>query len=154
VAVWREARRLKGEQQGLVENLRQAADEPDWTAFVRAMGGPIGKRDEWPVRIARLEWWMTDTGELDASRHGEPADLKPFGLEHRGTKIPTRRLWEIIRRHEPADGEPQLTAAGSVSPWSSVNNCAEPGRLGPSPKSTSAKEPAFHPRDADPKVAH
>jgi hypothetical protein len=35
---------------------------------------------------------MTDTEELDASRYGEPADLKPFGLEHDGITIPTRRL--------------------------------------------------------------
>lgn len=130
VGVWREARRLKGEHQGLVEELRQAADKPDWPAYVRAMGGPIGKRAAWPVRVARLEWWMTQTGELVANRYGEPAPLKPFGLEHAGLTIPTRGFWEIMPKRESSGPCPQYAGrsdtdafGGSNSPWSSVNNC-------------------------------
>ncbi|MCC5858605.1 MAG: replication endonuclease [Ectothiorhodospiraceae bacterium] len=133
VGVWREARRLKGEHSGLIEQVRKAADEGDWWAFVRAMGGPIGKRSEWPVRVARLEWWMTDTGELDTNRYQEPAALRPFGLEYDGVTIPTRGVWEVVPKRDLGVGSLGAAAtAGNPRPWSSVNNCtATPPSGGP-----------------------
>lgn len=130
VGVWREARRLRTEQTGVLEEVRQAADAGDWAAFIQAMGGPVTCRADQPVRVARVEWWMTETGELEMNRYGKPAALRPYGLEASGVTIVTQQRWEVLRasssdeveRSESGSRE-EFTCRLSPPPWSSVNNC-------------------------------
>jgi hypothetical protein len=52
VSVWRELRRLNGGgPKGAVAELSAAADQGDWQAYVRLMGGPMT-----PVGIIPLGW--------------------------------------------------------------------------------------------------
>jgi len=55
VSVWRELRRLKGGgPKGTVADLSAAADQADWQAYVKPMGGPMAPRRDHPLRLARL----------------------------------------------------------------------------------------------------
>lgn len=156
VSVWREARRLHAEQSGVLEEVRQRAHSNDWAGFVEAMGGPNAPRQELPVRVARMEWWMTDTGGLDTNRYGEPAPSKVFGLDADGLTVATRKRWDVYPKRSDATAAPATsntptsasTASddslmGPFSPWSSVNNCT----YGPEPPLTSGgasrHEPPF-----------
>lgn len=129
VGVWREARRLHGAQTPEIADICRAADAGDWAAYIRAMGGPLAQRANHPVRVARLEWWMTATGELDCNRYGELAALRIYGLEVAGEMVQTRQRWEIRRacsEGEIAQAErPEIALSFPFSspPWSSVNNC-------------------------------
>lgn len=65
VGVWRELRRLKGSgPKGIVAELSTAADQGDWLAYVRCMGGPLAPRKEQPLRLARL--WSEQPGRAPA----------------------------------------------------------------------------------------
>lgn len=108
------------------------------------MGGPFASRAEQPVRVARVEWWMTATGELDMNRYGEPAGLRPFGLEVDGVTIATRQRWEVLRAssqdevegHESGRREESVCRLSSP-PWSSVNNCTAAAALPTSEAATA-----------------
>ncbi len=61
VSVWRELRRLKGGgPKGVVAELSAAADQGDWQAYVKLMGGPMTPRRDHPLRLARL--WSDQAG--------------------------------------------------------------------------------------------
>ncbi|MES9975639.1 MAG: replication endonuclease, partial [Candidatus Thiodiazotropha sp.] len=63
VTVWRELRRIEGEESGVLETARDAADRGDWAAFVQAMGGPTCPRQSHPVKLAKA----TDLIDIDES---------------------------------------------------------------------------------------
>ena len=128
VSVWRELRRLKGGgPEGVVAELSAAADQGDWQAFVKGMGGPLAPRKDHPLKLARV--WSDQPGA-----YGEPLGWQIKGVEFANLLIPTRfQQWRIERRPlgtpslgriPDADFEnPASPERGS--PWTCVNNCTE-----------------------------
>lgn len=125
VTVWRELRRIEGEECGVLETARDAADRGDWAAFVQAMGGPLSARHDHPIKLARLNDVITldeKTGEvLSASpvlnKYGEPSAAKIVGVSV-GEVIHVTRFheWKITKGGEL----PEI-----VQPWHETN----PGRF-------------------------
>jgi hypothetical protein len=126
VSVWRELRRLRGGgPQGTVAELSAAADQGDWHAFVKGMGGPLAPRRDHPLSLARV--WSDQPGA-----YGEPLGWQIKGVEHANLLIPTRfQQWRIERR---PFGTPPLggifvadfknaALPERCSPWTCVNNC-------------------------------
>ena len=126
VSVWRELRRLKGGgPKGTVADLSAAADQADWQAYVKLMGGPMAPRRDHPLRLARL--WSDQPGQ-----YGEPLGWQIKGVEYGNLLIPTRfQQWRIERR---SLGTPSLERIPDAnfensampepcSPWTCVNNC-------------------------------
>lgn len=102
VTVWRELRRMDSEETGLLEIARDAADRGDWSAFVRAMGGPTAPRDVLPMRPAYWQELNTETGELPLNRYGDPAAGQLFGVRVGDVYHVTRmHRWEFRRAELP-----------------------------------------------------
>lgn len=132
VSVWRELRRLKGGgPQGTVAELSAAADQGDWQTFIKLMGGPLAKRKDHPLRLARL--WSDQPGV-----YGEPLGWQIKGVEYENLLIPTRfQQWRIERR--PLDTPPlgripdadfeNSTMPEPCSTWTCVNNCTPISQL-------------------------
>lgn len=104
VTVWRELRRLDSEEDGILEDVRRAADEGDWSAYVMGMGGPVVERKNLPVRAAYLQdidvGFDDDpgTGELRLNKYGELASGRVVGLQADGVFILTRwHQWTVGR---------------------------------------------------------
>jgi hypothetical protein len=123
VTVWRELRRIEGEESGILEIARDAADRGDWAAFVHAMGGPICTRSTQPIKLAKatdLIDFDPSTGEVKKAsptlnKYGEPAAAQIIGVSYNGHIIATRwHVWELVR-----------ASVAIAPPWSSVNNCTE-----------------------------
>lgn len=133
VSVWRELRHLKGGgPEGMVAELSAAADQGDWQAFVKLMGGPLAPRRDHPLKLARV--WSDQPGV-----YGEPLGWQIKGVEHANLLIPTRfTQWRIERRPlgtPPLGRIPHTDFENSAmpepcSPWTCVNNCT-PLTLGP-----------------------
>ncbi len=100
VTVWRELRRLS-EQDGFLEQLKEAADSGDWAAFVRAMGGPNLPRNSQVVRpaYALSEKLDRQTGEITMITHteyGDEARERVIGVLVAGITVLSRtHFWEI-----------------------------------------------------------
>ncbi|RYY01596.1 MAG: replication endonuclease [Gammaproteobacteria bacterium] len=100
VTVWREVRRLS-EQKGLLEEIRQAAQANDWSAFVQLMGGPMCKREQQRVRplYANSEKLDRVTGEIIPHLYTEYGDLaseRILGVISAGLTVLSRvHFWEI-----------------------------------------------------------
>lgn len=85
VGVWRELRRLRMVPAGLNFALAwTAAEDGDWCAFVRHMGGTAIKRADRPIHV----WSMAPPGRLN--RYHEAAGPRPHGLESGKRRIVTR----------------------------------------------------------------
>jgi Bacteriophage replication gene A protein (GPA) len=128
VSVWRELRRLKGGgPEGVVAELSAAADQGDWQAFVKGMGGPMASRRDHPLKLARV--WSDQPGV-----YGEPLGWQIKGVEYANLLIPTRfTQWRIERRPlgtPPLGRIPDADFENSAmpepcSPWTCVNNCTQ-----------------------------
>lgn len=100
VTVWRELRRMS-EQEGLLEQIRQAADTGDWAAFVQAMGGATVKRKEQEIQpaYALADTLDKTTGELTTISHtqyGDEAKARVVGVLVAGVVVLSRtHYWEI-----------------------------------------------------------
>lgn len=100
VTVWRELRRLS-EQEGVVEQIRQAADAGDWAAFVQAMGGATVARKDQALRpaYAVAERLDKNTGELIPvlqTQYGDEAKERVIGVLIAGVVVLSRtHYWEI-----------------------------------------------------------
>lgn len=100
VTVWREIRRLS-EQEGAVENIRQAARDGNWAAFVQAMGGATVARKDQALRPAYAVAERLDrtTGELIPVLHtqyGDEAKERVIGVLIAGVVLLSRtHYWEI-----------------------------------------------------------
>lgn len=126
VSVWREFRRLKGTgPKGSVADLSAAADQGDWQAFVKMMGGPLAGRWDHTVKVARI--WSDQPGV-----YGEPLGWQVRGLAFGSVFVPTRfQQWRVERQAiempplvTPANTDLEISAEpGSCAPWTCVNNC-------------------------------
>jgi Bacteriophage replication gene A protein (GPA) len=100
VTVWRELRRLS-EQEGVVEQIRQAADAGDWAAFVQAMGGATVARKDQALRpaYAVADRFDKNTGELIPvlqTQYGDEAKERVIGVLVAGVVVLSRiHYWEI-----------------------------------------------------------
>lgn len=129
VGPWRELRRLKGSgPEGKLADLSAAADQGEWQAYVKLMGGPFARRKDHAIRVARL--WNDQPGQ-----YGEPLGWQIKGVQYGNLYIPTRFVqWRIERR--PLDALPLERAPIAnfeksakpepSSPWTCVNNCTQP----------------------------
>ncbi|MCE2597234.1 replication endonuclease [Motilimonas cestriensis] len=124
VQVWRELRKfsnaitnqgddmqpLFNEQEHFaLENVRRAADEGDWNAFVKAMGGLYVKRADRKLSVHYAVPELIDrlTGEIfDLNKYGEKKAKTPAGLMFEKIFITTRfKDWQIRDKAAYAQGE-------------------------------------------------
>lgn len=104
VTVWRELRRLS-EQEGVVEQVRQAADAGDWAAFVKAMGGPNIPRNEYLARPTyalseKLDFATGEITEVTHTRYGDEAKERVVGILIHGITVLSRTHFWQIRENE------------------------------------------------------
>lgn len=108
VIVWRELRRLSGN--GLMPDLKPiwaAADSGNWQEFVTLMGGPVVRRKDCPIKVAKI--WSDKP-----NRYLEPVGYQLYGVEYNSIVIPTRfHRWSI--RVQPTTLE-NLPAKASITP--------------------------------------
>lgn len=100
VSIWRELRRLDPlpEIDAVIENARQAADTSDWSAYQTALGGVICPRKDRPITLIYKDNVNTSTGELEQNQYEEISSPKILGLQHKSTRVITRKHdWKISR---------------------------------------------------------
>ncbi len=89
VTVWRELRRLSRASLGVIEEARQAAEEPSWCAYVNVQVGTQGRSGGRPVRLHKTQ---SDAVGL----YGDPAGARIVGVESDDLVEVTReREWTI-----------------------------------------------------------
>lgn len=90
VTVYRELRRIQGQAlQGKLLEAWEAADNGDWEAYIKLMGGPNSKRKAYPIQLAR-------TWRDEPNRYKEPKGFAITGLEYGNVTIPTRiHQWSV-----------------------------------------------------------
>ncbi|MFN6803888.1 replication endonuclease [Proteus mirabilis] len=130
VSVWRELRRLPGDEQILatedMDNVRFASDVGDWYAYTELQGGATVKRRDLTVR---LSYEVTEMG----NEYGE--DVKkikgvysPLACEDSFYLTRTAK-WELVAKESTSVKGSGLAFDGAISaPWSSVNNCTGDAR--------------------------
>jgi hypothetical protein len=100
VTVWRELRRLS-EQDGIIESIREAADAGDWSAFIKAMGGPNTPRKLQLAKpaYAPSESFNHETGEITEvvqTQYGDEAKARVVGILITGITVLSRtHIWSI-----------------------------------------------------------
>ena len=112
VTVWRELRRLGGREVENIEELCTAADAGDWRRFTELMGGPVARRDERPVSVARV--WSDEPG-----RYWEPRGYCLVGVEAAGRVVSTRpHTWKIeyVRESSPEQWPGAAAARNACAP--------------------------------------
>ena len=126
VTVWRELRRLPGEEQILptedMDNVRFAADVGDWRAYTECQGGAFVARKDLTVRLA---YEITKQGNEYAEDVQRVQGI--YSPHVPDSEICTRLVkWQKVAKLAEAAAE----AAFDLDlnhPWSSVNNCTEGG---------------------------
>jgi hypothetical protein len=83
-------RRLKkAELSPEMQAIWEAADKGDWKTFMELMGGPLGKRKEMPIQLAKV--WSDKP-----NRYREPSGNQIIGIECSKVVVPTRlEQWSI-----------------------------------------------------------
>jgi len=125
VSVWREVRRLNRPSLGLIEAAREAAEAPNWTAYIRVQGGVRRTRSgphvtsatntaitatPWPVRVHKV-------CSNQPGLWGDPVSARIVGVE-------IDDLVEVTREREWVINWPgAVRSPGSSLPRSPVNNC-------------------------------
>lgn len=126
VTVWRELRRLPGDEQILptedMDNVRFAADVGDWRAYTECQGGAFVMRKDLTVRLA---YEVTEQGNEYAEDVQRVQGV--YSPHIPDSEVCTRLVkWQKVAKLAEAPAE----AAFDVDlkhPWSSVNNCTEGG---------------------------
>lgn len=126
VTVWRELRRLPGEEQILatedMDNVRFAADVGDWRAYTECQGGAFVMRKDLTVRLA---YEVTEQG----NEYGEDVQRVQgvYSPHVRDSEVCTRLVkWQKVAKLSEAPAEAGFDLDLNP-PWSSVNNCTEGG---------------------------
>lgn len=127
VTVWRELRRLPGDEQFLVtedmDNVRFAADVGNWYAYTECQGGAFVKRCDLTVRLA---YDITEQGNLYAEDVKRVAGVYSPSVAESQTD--TRLVkWKMVPKLAEASAQAGFSG-GPAAPWSSVNNCTPPIR--------------------------
>lgn len=126
VSVWRELRRLSGEEEILsdedMDNVRFAADVGDWYAYTELQGGATVTRKNLTVR---LSYEVTEMG----NEYGEDVQrisgvYSPL-IGEESNYITRVTKWQLVAKDNKA------AEGGGLDfdpPWSSVNNCTQARR--------------------------
>ncbi|MDA8455285.1 replication endonuclease [Acidovorax sp. GBBC 3334] len=146
VTVWRELRRVTGDQldlfksEGCRETVRafhachrHGDVRADWRGFMEAMGGHACKRHQWLLRTAHRH---TEPGQVnrygDEVKVGRIVGLVPQRGRMRGQWLVSRRIaWRAVIQEHAQDGAEtgaQAQALGAAraalaAPWTGFNNC-------------------------------
>ncbi|WP_105574994.1 replication endonuclease [Cronobacter sakazakii] len=121
VTVWRELRRLRGQQltDPRMDAVLAAADiASDWASYTELQGGPLVARRDLVVRLA---YEITEQG----NEYGEDVQrVQGICSPHvQGSVVATRLVkWAIVAKLAEASAEAGFSG-GAAAPWSSVNNC-------------------------------
>ena len=126
VTVWRELRRLPGENQILptedMDNVRFAADVGDWRAYTECQGGAFVMRKDLTVRLA---YEITEQGNEYAEDVQRVQGI--YSPHVPDSEICTRLVkWQKVAKLAEAPAEAGFDL-DLKHPWSSVNNCTEGG---------------------------
>ena len=128
VTVWRELRRLRGQQldNPQMDAVLAAADVAvDWAAYTEAQGGPLVARADLVVRLA---YDITEQGHAYAEDVQRVAGVYSPRLGE-ASRVCTRLVqWKVVPKLAEASAQAGVSG-GNAAPWSSVNNCTPgPGR--------------------------
>ncbi|EJP5811817.1 replication endonuclease [Cronobacter sakazakii] len=121
VTVWRELRRLRGQQLAdpRMDAVLAAADlASDWASYTDLQGGPLVARRD---LIVRLAYEITEQG----NEYGEDVQRVQgiYSPHVQGSEVATRLVkWAIVPKLAEASAEAGFSG-GAAAPWSSVNNC-------------------------------
>ncbi|GLR13296.1 hypothetical protein GCM10007907_20860 [Chitinimonas prasina] len=99
VTLWRELRKLKGAEQDSVwlDWAVHAADQGDWATFCKLLGGPLAKRKDMPIKLAK-----EDQPEK-TNCYGEAACAVVKGVEASDqTAITRTKSWRVEWRPQAA----------------------------------------------------
>lgn len=126
VTVWRELRRLPGENQILptqdMDNVRFAADVGDWRAYTECQGGAFVMRKDLTVRLA---YEVTEQGNEYAEDVQRVQGI--YSPHVPDSEVCTRLVkWQKVAKSAEASAEAGFDL-DLKHPWSSVNNCTEGG---------------------------
>ena len=122
VTVWRELRRLRGQQleNPQMDAVLAAADiASDWAAYTQAQGGPLVSRADLVVRLA---YEITERGNVYAEDVQRITGIYSPGLGDASAVYTRLVKWTIVPKLAESAAEAGLPG-GSAAPWSSVNNC-------------------------------
>ncbi|TSJ83234.1 replication endonuclease, partial [Chitinimonas sp. BJB300] len=127
VALWRELRKLRGTKQDdtVIDQAATAADTGDWSLFCQLLGGPLARRKDLPLSLAK-----EDRPE-QVNRYGEAACAVVKGVEAGSAKVVTRtKTWAIDWRKKQSmfEGAAEGLAArtGEARPSRTcANNCTQ-----------------------------
>ncbi len=125
VSVWRELRRLRGDEQILpdadMDNVRFAADVGNWSAYTECQGGPLVARKDLTVRLA---YAVTKHGNVYGEDVQRIAGIYSPRLGESSSFVTRTVKWQIVPKSSPLATGQGFDPVFS-SPWSSVNNCTE-----------------------------
>lgn len=122
VTVWRELRRLRGQQleNPQMDAVLAAADVAgDWAAYTQAQGGPLVLRADLVVRLA---YEITERGNVYAEDVQRITGIYSPGLGDASAVCTRLVKWTIVPKLAESAAEAGLPG-GTAAPWSSVNNC-------------------------------
>ncbi len=123
VTVWRELRRLPGEEEILatedMDNVRFAADIGDWYAYTELQGGATVSRKNLTVRMS---YEVTEMGNEYGEDVQRISGVYSPVVGDDSNYITRLTKWQLVAKEKPA------AAGGGLDfdpPWSSVNNCTQ-----------------------------
>ncbi len=131
VTVWRELRRLPGDEQILpdvdMDNVRFAADIGNWYAYTEFQGGPLVARKDLTVR---LSYEITEQGNAYGEDIQRIAGIYSPRLGDASSYITRDVKWQLVPKFDSQPKGGGLVFPGAFSaPWSSVNNCTRGYRV-------------------------
>ncbi|CEE91287.1 Replication gene A protein (GpA) (modular protein) [Xenorhabdus nematophila str. Anatoliense] len=125
VSVWRELRRLRGDEQILsdedMDNVRFAADVGNWSAYTECQGGPLVARKDLTVRLA---YEVTEEGNIYGEDVQRISGVYSPRLGESSSFVTRTVKWKIVPKSSPLATDKGLAFDPVFSSsWSSVNNC-------------------------------
>ncbi|MCC8380203.1 replication endonuclease [Xenorhabdus sp. PB30.3] len=126
VSVWRELRRLRGDEQILpdedMDNVRFAADVGNWSAYTEFQGGPLVARKNLTVRLA---YEITEQGNAYGEDVQRISGVYSPSLGESSSFVTRTVKWKIVPKSSPLAADKGFDLPVFSSSWSSVNNCTE-----------------------------
>lgn len=108
-SLWRELRRVKTAPEGIIEDIRKAADSGDYQSYIELCGGSGVKRTDLPLRLEKV--WSDEPG-----RYGEPKGYKVIGVTDGQIVLVTRIYSWKVKGSEARKPEESRRLSGASSP--------------------------------------
>ncbi len=91
VTIWRELRKISGEGfTGLAKEIWQAANDGKWDEYTMLMGGPLARRKDFPISLAK-QW------NDEPNRYQEPKGNEIIGVTYGNVLVPTKLHQWVIK---------------------------------------------------------